>query len=107
MSDLREFEFEAFEDNFSPTSDEFDFPGLTVDIRYKFHAPEPDVGIFESQLEIVSYKFYIDGKLVAKDEDGFVEAVYEIIGDHIEDTIEAVQGVIHDQLTDWEGELEE
>ena len=101
------FEFEAFEDNFSLAVDEAsDWPALSVELTLKWHPAEPDVGIFSSQPEITSITYFLDGDTFT-DEATFVSAVYERIGDEIEDTIEAVAKVIRDQINDWEQEAED
>lgn len=102
-----EFEFDAFEDNFSLAVDEAsDWPALSVELTLKWHPAEPDVGIFSSQPEITSITYFLDGETFT-DEATFVSAVYDRIGDEIEETVEAVAKVIRDQISDWEQEAEE
>ena len=102
-----EFEFDAFEDNFSLAVDEVsNWPSLSVELTLKWHPAEPDVGIFSSQPEITSITYFLDGETFT-DEATFVSAVYARIGDEIEDTIEAVAKVIRDQINDWESEAED
>lgn len=103
----QEFEFEAFEDNFDLAVDEpSEWPALSVLLRYRFHAAEPDVGIFGKQVEITDVTYYLDGEAYSS-EDAFVAAVYDRIGDEIDATVEAVTKVIRDQISDWESELED
>jgi hypothetical protein len=102
-----EFEFDAFEDNFSLAVDEAsDWPSLSVELTLKWHPAEPDVGIFSSQPECVKVLYFLDGETFS-DEDAFAAAVYDRIGDEIEETVEAVAKVIRDQVNDWEHEAEE
>ena len=102
-----EFEFDAFEDNFSLAVDEAsDWPSLSVELTVRWHAAEPDVGIFDKQPEIVKALYFLDGETFS-DEDAFVAAVYDRIGDEIEETVEAVAKVIRDQIKDWEDEVED
>ena len=100
------FEFEAFEDNFDLAVDEpSDWPALSVEVLYKVHPPEPDVGIFSNQPEITKITYFLDGETFT-DEDTFCAAVYDRIGDEIDATVEAVAKVVRDQINDWESELE-
>lgn len=102
-----EFEFDCFQDNFSLAVDEpSDWPSLSVELTLKWHPAEPDVGIFSSQPEITKVLYFLDGETFT-DEDAFAAAVYAVIGDEIEDTVEAVTKVIRDQVSDWESEAEE
>lgn len=106
MSD-HSFEFEAFQDNFTPVNDEFgDWPSMEVEMTVRWHPAEPDVGIFSSQPELSSIAYYLDGTRYLK-EDEFVDAVYALISDEIEETREAVAKAINEQVSEWEGELEE
>lgn len=104
---IHEFEFEAFQDHFTPVGEEFgDWPGMSAELRVKWHAAEPDVGIFEKQPEVVSMTFWLDSDTFT-DEDAFAAAVYAAIGEEIEETAEAVTKAIRDQVNEWESELED
>lgn len=69
-----------------------------------FHPAEPDVGIFGEQIEVTGVSYFVDGA-VFHDEDLFVDAVYALLSEEIEDTREAVAKVVRDQVDAWEGEL--
>lgn len=112
MSNTQEFEFDAFQDNFSLAVDEPSaWPSMSVELTYRTHPAEPDVGIFGTQFEVTRVTYCLvdasgEGEIFS-DEDAFVDAVYALIGEEIEDTREAVAKVIRDQIRDWEDELED
>lgn len=108
----QEFEFDAFEDNFDlATGDDTVWPSMSVELTVKWHPAEPDVGIFDKQAEVIRTTYCVvdssgEGSIYS-DEGAFVDAVYAIISDWIEDTRETVAKVIRDQVNDWESEMEE
>lgn len=103
----QEFEFEAFEDNFDLAVDEpSEWPSLSVELTYRTHPAEPDVGIFGTQFEVTRVTYFLDGEAFS-DEDAFVDAILDRIGEEIDATREAVVKVIRDQIRDWEDELED
>lgn len=107
MSNTTEFEFEAFQDNFNLSVDEpSDWPALAVEFVYTTHPAEPDVGIFGEQIEITETGYYVNDELFHS-EAAFVTEIYELIGDEIEDSYEAVAKVVRDQIAEWEQEVGE
>jgi hypothetical protein len=103
------FEFDDFGDEFTATdpSDELPaWPVMSATFTFKFHPPEPDVGIDYEQLEVTETTFAIDGKDV-KDQDAFVASVYQAIGEDIEEGEEFVADRVNAFLRVWEQKLYE
>lgn len=102
----REFEFEAFQDNFDLAVDEpSDWPSLSVEMTYRMHPAEPDVGIFGEQAEVTKILYFVDGETFDS-EDAFVREIYDRVGEEIDAGPEAIAKVVRDQVKDWESELE-
>lgn len=102
-----EFEFEAFQDNFTLAVDEpTAWPEIRVELTVKWHPAEPDVGIFSKQAELTDQVIYVDGVAFGT-EDEAAAAFYALHADEIEETQEAVSKVIRDQINEWESELED
>lgn len=102
---MRSFEFEDFSDNFELSIGELDsWPEMSVDITYILHPAEPDVGIFEKQVEVTDLEFYLDS-VSYSDAAEFIEELYNEVHGVIEDTVEAVAKAVRDQLNKWESEL--
>lgn len=108
MLNNREFEFDDFQDNFTSSDGEFltGWPSLRVDMTYKLHPPEPDVGIFGYSCEVTRIFYYLDDECFS-DLDTFADAVYDRISNEIDETVESVVTAIKDQISGWEAELEE
>lgn len=77
---------------------------IDIALDVKWHAPEPDVGIDYSQPEITDVEYHLNGETF-KDQAKFIDALYLIIGEWIEEDIDALTKVI-DKIIDDE-ELDE
>lgn len=105
MTYSKEFEFEAFEDNFDlATGEPSEWPALTVSVDYNMTKAEPDVN-WPAQADVHRVTYYMEGDAYT-DDTAFAHAVYQRIGDEIDATVEAVLKVIRDQVDDWTNELD-
>ena len=103
------FEFEDFANEFTPAAEvanEFwPWPSMHVDIEYRFHSAEPDVGIFSEQLEVTSATYFLDDVTYTTD-DAFAAAVYDEIACYIDEDAAFVAARIEKQVALWEEGLE-
>ena len=86
-------------------ADPSEWPEMEVEIDYKLHSPEPDVGIFHAQPEVTSVRYLVDGIVFATEAE-FVAVIYEAIGDEIEEGQDFVADKIAAQIAVWERELD-
>ena len=108
MSD-HSFDFECFEDNFTPAGDGFitlPFPEMNVEMTVRWHGAEPDVGISTSYPELENVTYYVGGTSY-QDVDAYAAAVYALISEEIEESVDAVLAAIKEKVDEWEGELED
>ena len=76
-----------------PDADAASWPSIEITIDYKTHPAEPDVDIFNEQLEIQRVTYNLDGTDY-RDEDAFVSALYEHIAGDIENDESTVRAKI-------------
>lgn len=102
------FDPEEFSDELTlgEDADPTAWPPMEAEVEFKFHGPEPDVGIFGNQLEVVQWTFSF-GDVKCSSEEAFVAIVYNAICDQIEDDEATIARVIAAQIKVWEGGLEE
>lgn len=106
-----DFEFEEFHENFTLTVDEpgDDWPQLWLTMELVWHAAEPDVGIFSQQSEIRDLAYLMDRGNYTEhfaSEDAFAFAIYDLIGDEIEETAEDIIKIVRKQINKWESKTE-
>ena len=65
-------------------ADPSEWPEMEVEIDYKLHSPEPDVGIFHAQPEVTDIRYVVDGVTFGSEKE-FVAVIYAAIGDQIEE----------------------
>ena len=88
-----------------PDADAASWPSIEITIDYKTHPAEPDVDIFNEQLEIQRVTYNLDGTDY-RDEDAFVSALYEHIAGDIENDESTVRAKIAAQIDAWEESYE-
>lgn len=62
-----------------------EWPEPYIEVTVRWHAPEPDVGIFSAQAEIMQVSYYLDSNPPVRtdDQDAFCLALHKWIGDWI------------------------
>ena len=82
------------------------WPEMEIEVDYKIHSPEPDVGIFHAPIETTDIRYLVDGVVFATEAE-FVGIIYEAIGDEIEEGQDFVAAKVRAQLKVWEEVLDE
>lgn len=94
-------------DHCSITVDEpSNWPVIDVELTYKTHPPEPDVGIFGVQIEVTKVIYTLDG-VEFNDLQALAEAFHERVANETDETVQGIRDMISNRIDNEEAEIEE